>query len=353
MNWAVIMAGGSGTRFWPESRAGRPKQFLSLAGKKTLFEQTLERIRPVVGSSEWLVVTTRDHAPQARKLSGLKPSQILAEPVGRNTAPCAILAADFLMRRDPETVLAILPSDHLIRKPKVFQKALRLAFDAARETRLPVTFGVRPVSAHTGYGYLESGALYQKSRGFEIRRLKRFHEKPDPAKARAFLASGRFYWNSGIFVWRAADLLGAARKYMPGAWRISRTMWKGNFAANMRRRYPAMPAISIDYGLMEKLPSILTIPVDMDWHDLGGWHAMKTLWDKDRDGNAVRGNVLLVESKDNIVKGDGNRLIALLGAKDLVVVDTPGALLICAKTQSESIRKIVSELKDRKEHRYL
>jgi mannose-1-phosphate guanylyltransferase len=353
MLWAVIMAGGSGTRFWPESRAKKPKQFLPIFGEKTLFEQTLDRVKSLIPASRALVVTNQAYVPQVRKLCKVPSSQIIGEPVGRNTAPCTILAAALIAKKDPEAILDILPSDHRIGKEPLFRASLQAASEIAAREGLPVTFGMKPTQAHTGYGYLEMDEPFTKHKKFQFYRLKRFHEKPNQDKAEHFLKAGNFLWNSGMFVWRADKLLEAAKKFLPEAYNLSLKMSSGNFQKQLKRDYSKMPNISIDYALMEKLTGqILTLPIDLDWHDLGGWPAFSELWQMDAKKNVIQGNALVLEGSGNIVKA-GKKLVATLGVHDLVIVDTDDALLICPKEQSESIRKIVAALKEKKLERYL
>ena len=386
MLWAVIMAGGSGTRFWPESRAGRPKQFLKIFGRKTLIEQTVDRLKPVIPSSRVIVITNEQHTGLVKKLLKISPSHIVGEPVGRNTAPCAVLAAQMIFEKDPEGIIALLPSDHRITDEKQFRGALEAAGRIAKAEGMPVTFGIKPSSANTGYGYLEMADVFAREKGFEAYRLKCFHEKPDAAKAKKFLAAGNFLWNSGMFVWRADSVLKAAKEFLPESVTLSEKITgfrhceeasgrRGNlktgiasvakikrlprndgksFTENLKRFYKDMPNISIDYGLMEKLAGkILTLPIDIGWHDLGGWLAFEELWEKDTAGNASQGPALIVDSANNVVKATGKRMIALLGVKDLVVVDTEDAILVCPKDKTESIRQIVQALKDKKLAKYL
>lgn len=342
--WAVVMAGGTGTRFWPESREKTPKQFLPLFGRRTLFEETLDRIQAVIPKSRVIVVTQKRYESLASKLGKIPSSQIIGEPVGRNTAPCVALAASFIIKKDPNAVLAILASDHHIGKPAQFRKLLKLAGKTAQDSGMPVTFGIKPSSPHTGYGYLEIGA------GKGVKTVKCFHEKPTLAKAKSFLKSGRFLWNSGMFVWRADRLLEATRKHLPEVFKIVTKTNRKNLAAI----YPQMPSISIDYGLMEPLRGkILTLPADIDWCDLGGWLAFQEFWPKDKEGNVVQGkSVLITGSKGNLVRA-GKRLTALVGVENLVIVDTEDALLIASKEKVESVRQIVSLLREQGLKQYL
>lgn len=350
--WAVLMAGGAGTRFWPESREKNPKQFIQLFGKKTLFEETLDRIAPVIPKTRAVVLTQKSYIKKVLKLGRMKPWQVLGEPIGRNTAPCVALAAATILRKDPNAVLAILPSDNQVGKTKLFQKLLRVAGATAWKTGMPVTFGIQPDFPHTGYGYLEKDSVYETVQGVDVFRLKQFHEKPSLEKAQQFVDSGNFLWNGGMFIWRADKLMEAVRQYLPEVAALTDQIVKGP-KSSLDRLYPKMTNISVDYGLMEKMQGkILTVPADIQWSDRGGWLAMNGVWPSDADGNITRGNVLAVESRGNIIKTD-KKLVAVLGVQDLVIVDSGDALLICPKDKAEAIRKVVAALKEKKLNRYL
>ncbi len=348
--WAVIMAGGSGTRFWPESRQNLPKQFLALFGKKTLLEQTFDRLLKTVPRDRVVVFVARDKVALTRKLLKLPANQVIGEPVGRNTAPCAVWAASFLMRRDPSAMIGIFPADHYIRDEKTFTRTVRAAFRAAGSTGMPVTLGIRPDAPHTGYGYLEMG----EKRSGNIFYLKKFHEKPDAARARKYVASGKFLWNAGIFVWRADCLLETARVFLPEVFRTVTSIASGGMsAARIKSLFSGVPSISIDYGLMEKIPGrILTMPVSMGWNDVGGWASLAKLLAQGRSGNVTAGKTLLVESSGNFVKSRG-KLIAAVGLKDHVVIETEDAILVCPMDETEEIRKIVAELQKNKMKQFL
>lgn len=354
MLWAVLMAGGTGTRFWPESREQLPKQFLSLLGKETLIQQTCSRIKPLIPSSQVLVVTQKSKVNLVRRLiQGLKPWQVVGEPVGRNTAPCAVLAAQLALERDPEAVIALLPADHLIRNEALFRRALKAGHRMALKTDLPVTFGIRPSGAHTGYGYLEMDGLYSKHGAFEFYRLKCFHEKPGLTKAKRFFRSGKFLWNSGMFVWKASALLAAANKYLPDAVNLTEDILAAGLSKGLEKFYTKMPNISIDYALMEPLKGqILTCPVDFGWSDVGSWESLRDVHASDKDGNISVGDALFLDSRNNIVKHQG-KMVVLLGMQDHLVVDTADALLVCPAHKTQEIRRVVQELKTQKLHRYL
>lgn len=351
MLWAVIMAGGSGTRFWPESREQKPKQFLTIFGKQTLFQETISRVSKIIPKNRIIVVTQERYVSQTTKLGKISRAQVIGEPVGRNTAPCVVLAAEMILKKDPKAVLAILPSDHRIGKVKLFQKLLQSAATAADKEGMPVTFGIKPGFPHTGYGYLERAGVFGTSKGNKIYRLKQFHEKPDFKTAERFVKSGKFLWNSGMFVWRADALVKAARKYLPQVEKLAGRI--ADAPKSLKRLYPQMQNISIDYGLMEPMKGkILTVPADIAWCDLGGWPAYQDILPCDKEGNISQGKVLTAVSRKNLVRVPG-KLTALVGVENLIVVETKDALLITSRDKAESIREIVSQLKARNWKNYL
>lgn len=370
MLWAVIMAGGSGTRFWPASRRHKPKQFLSLFGKKTLLQEAVLRLQGLIPASRIFVVTQQENVGRVRRQVPLPASQTIGEPLGRNTAPCAALAAQLILRKDPKAVLAILPSDHHIGNVPLYRRALKTAAGAAFETSLPITFGMKPTFPHTGYGYLEiaktkrgqtpckTNVTFDRSLTPYIPYIvKCFHEKPNLAKAKKFLKAGRFFWNSGIFIWRADALLKETQRLLPQLYQgLKQLKVPGTLRGRhhqLERFYRKAPNISIDYGLMEKMRGrILAILADFEWSDLGGWQVFDQFWPKDREQNATFGKTLLVDSSGNIVKSDG-RLVAMVGVHDHVVVETPDAVLVCPRHKTEAVRKIVEKLKEKNWKQYL
>lgn len=346
--YALIMAGGSGTRFWPASRNAMPKQFLSLWNKKTLIEETCLRIQPLVPRERLEIFTKQDKVRWVSQHLKISKNQIVGEPVGRNTAPCAIWSALRVLKQNPDAVLAILPSDHFIGKPLVYAKALKTAYAVAAETGLPVTLGIQPDSPHTGYGYLEMGAVKIRQSGFAVHGLKAFHEKPDLKRAQAYLKSGKFLWNAGIFIWKAQSLVNAAEKYLPDTVQKLQKIVDGRLsAAQINRIFESVESVSIDYGLMEKLKSgILTMPVSVDWNDVGSWSTLAKLLPADKDDNILQGNVISVRGKGNFVRS-GKKPIALVGVENMIVVDAGDVLLVCPKSETESIRDLVAEMKAR------
>lgn len=346
--FAVIMAGGVGARFWPASRRSRPKQLLDLVGSgTTMIAATAGRLAPDVPLGRALVVTGRAIAGAvAAALPGLPAENILAEPVGRNTAPCIGWAALHARRRDPDAVLAVLPSDHLVRDPGAFRGAVRAAVRAARGGAL-VTCGIAPDRPETGFGYVELGDAVADG----VRRVVRFVEKPDLETAQGYVASGRFAWNSGMFFFRADRVLGEIERQMPelhrGLGEILAGIEGGDEAGAVERVFPRLPAQSIDYGIMEGAAEIACVPVDMGWSDLGSWSAAHDLSAKDAEGNAFGADVVAVDARGCLVRAPEGALVALVGVEDLVVVSTGDAILVCRRDRAQDVKAVTDALRAR------
>lgn len=347
--YAVIMAGGSGTRFWPASRRLRPKQLLPLApgDDRSLLRATVERIAPLVPPEHVLVVTSAELAEAtATELPELPRENILAEPLGRNTAPCIGWAAAVVRRRDPEAVLMVLPADHHIGDVERFLAVLRRGLQAAEEGAI-VTVGIEPTRAETGYGYLEKGAPIREG----VHLARRFVEKPNRQRAEQFLASGQFLWNSGMFFFRADVILQAIAEHLPslsaGLERLDQAATRGREEEELARTYPSLPSVSIDHGVMEKVEEVWVVPGSFGWSDLGSWTTAWELADRDADGNAVTAETLVEDAHGNYVAAPPGKLVALVGVDDLVVVDTEDALLVVPRERAQDVRAIVAKLRDR------
>jgi mannose-1-phosphate guanylyltransferase/mannose-6-phosphate isomerase len=349
---ALILAGGSGTRFWPLSRTSRPKQLLALEGERSLLQETVERLRPLVGAESVWVSTTRALAGEVRRqLPEVPREQVIAEPVGRNTAP----AIGWSVRAMPEAarrgVVAVLPADHRMADGAAFRAALAGAAAAAREEDRVMTLGVVPRWAETGYGYLELGEAVGAVPG--VRRVRRFVEKPDASRAAAFLASGAYLWNAGIFVFRGATLLAHLARLAPELARGLEAMAAAASPEAADDIYARLPALSIDYAVMEKLDGIATVPLDCGWSDLGSWEALYEVLGagaEGAEGNAVHGGeTLALDARGNLLVSDpaAPGVIAVLGVSDLVVVRTADAVLVCPRERSQEVRRLVEELKAR------
>lgn len=344
--YAMILAGGAGTRFWPLSREQYPKQLLKLLGDATLLQQTLQRVAPLIPPERTVVITQEGLAEEVRRQIPPRVS-LLTEPCGRNTAPAAILAALWVSRRDPEAVMVILPSDHVIKNRRSFLSLLKTADRASRSGYL-VTFGIPPEGPETGYGYLKRGApLPHKN----VYRVDRFVEKPTRSRAQRFLSTGRYYWNSGVFVFQASTLLTEAKRFVPQIARqltpVAADLGTPKGQERLKEVYPGLPAISLDHGIMEKTDRAVLIPAHVGWSDVGSWSALQKVVRTDKKGNLLVGHVLDLGSEGSVLFGD-KRLVATIGLKDMVVVDTEDATLVCPKERAQEVKAVVEILKTRK-----
>lgn len=345
---AVIMAGGAGTRFWPASRRSRPKQFLSLTDGTPLLRATFDRVAPLTSPNGLWIVTARDTAEATRRLlPELPPGHVLAEPVGRDTAACAGYAATVVLHIDPDAVCVVLPADHVIPDQEAVRDALSAGAAHVAEHGGLLTFGIRPTRPETGYGYLKLGRLHGTRRGHKIHVLDRFVEKPDLATARTYAAGSDYLWNSGMFAWRASDLLDEIARQLPllaaGLDRIAAGLGSPGADALLATVYPNLPRTSVDYGIMESARSAWTVPVDFQWSDVGAWPALAEVLPPDEDGNVRRGRVLALDSAGNVMIGDGPAIVAA-GVEDLVIVATPDAVLVIPQDQAQRVKEIVSHL---------
>jgi mannose-1-phosphate guanylyltransferase len=347
---AVVMAGGSGTRFWPKSRRNRPKQLLRLYGDATMLQQTVARVAPLVPPERVLVVTGADQAAAVREqLPEVPARNVVAEPCPRDTAPCVGLAAEIIARKDPEGVMIVMAADHVIRPTEAFVKTVRAALAVIEaDPNAFVTFGVKPSRAETGYGYIERGEPLGTIDGVAVHRVAQFREKPDRATAERFLAEGRFAWNSGIFVWRARTILDALARHRPALaavlGRIAPALGTPEEAAAIDREFPAMERIPIDKAVMEKAANVRVLDVLFDWSDVGDWRSLKDLVPPDANGNSTQGPVLAAETTGSILVSDDGGLIATLGVDDLVVVQSAGATLVARKDQLDKLKALVEGL---------
>lgn len=344
VDWAMIMAGGSGTRFWPVGRRERPKQLLAIQGEETLIQSTVRRIPASVGKDKTLVLTRADQLPLLAEQVDLPAANLIGEPSGRDTCACIALAAALVEKRDPGAVMAVMPADHLIAPEGVFHDALSRAATAAREHDALVTFGVRPTHAATGYGYLEAGEELASGL-FDV---SAFREKPDRATAEDFLARGGFFWNAGIFVWRARTILDEVARCQPEiAERVEDIVSGGpdaEFAERLAARYGDIPKTSIDFGVMENARRVLTVAADFDWDDIGSLVAVERHNPRDESGNTLRGETLGLDIEGCILDNRAEGIVAAIGVKDLVIVRTGDAVLVAPKDQAERVKEIVHRL---------
>jgi mannose-1-phosphate guanylyltransferase len=355
--FAVIMAGGKGTRFWPRSRAKTPKHLLDISSERTMIRETVDRIKPLVPAERTLIVTGKSHAAELiRQLPEIPPENILIEPVGRNTAPCIGLAALHILRRVPDAIMLVLPSDHRIGDDATFLRIIQAAAGAASQGDALVTIGIHPTGPETGYGYIEQGDPLSAGGADEIYRVRSIREKPPREQAERFLAQGGFSWNSGMFVWKASTIIEAIGRFLPdleqGLLQIREALGTDREEAVVSAVYKGQRAVSIDYGVMEKAKNVLVVPGAFGWSDLGSWDALWEVSEKDENGNAVRGEFIGVDTANSLIHGNG-KLIALVGVKDLLVVETNDALLICRRGRSQDVRKIAEILEKKGSASYL
>ncbi|QNM95041.1 mannose-1-phosphate guanylyltransferase/mannose-6-phosphate isomerase [Chitinimonas koreensis] len=341
----LILCGGSGSRLWPLSRSAYPKQFLALAGEQSLLQQTLARIPPQAAAP--IIVTNDDHrflvAEQCRA-AGVRPARIVLEPAARNTAPAIAIGALLAQAADPDAVLLVLASDHVVQDVAAFRDCVAQALPVAQAGRL-VTFGIVPASPHTGYGYIQRGVKDPRGPHYGI---ERFIEKPDAARAQALLELGGHYWNSGMFLFRADVFLAELRRFAPAIVAQAEAALAGadddlDFMRLDRDAFEACPSDSIDYAVMERTQLGAVVEADIGWSDIGSWPALAEVLESDEEGNALQGDVVLEESRDCLVHAS-HRMVAAVGVADLVIVETADAVLVTHKTQAQAVKKIVERL---------
>jgi mannose-1-phosphate guanylyltransferase len=352
--YALIMAGGRGTRFWPRSRKRNAKQVLRFFGERSLIQQTVDRLQAVVPPENiWVITNEYLQKEIRRQLPGVPKPQIIAEPAQRNTAPCIGLAAKILNELDDHAVMGVFPADHLIGKEAQFRNFVKAAYKAA-ETSEVVVLGIQPQWAETGYGYIEFPKGVQPG-VLTAQTVQSFREKPDEATASKFVAEGNFYWNAGMFFWKASTVLDLIRRHLPK----TATLLAGlpsfrsrTFGAKLAEIYPRCENISVDYAIMEKASRVSGLPVDdIRWNDVGSWEAVYALSTKDKDKNFSRSDLVVENSRGNYV--DAPKTVALVGVDDLVVVDTPDALLIAHRSRSQDVSKLVKTLEAKKREELL
>ena len=367
MNWLIVMAGGYGERFWPMSRRQHPKQLLPIVGRLSMIQQTVGRLRPLFDWSRIVVVTNREQAALVRRqLPRLR--HILAEPVGRNTAPCVALAAAYVGKRDPAAVMSVVPADAWVGDAARYRRIVRDAMRLAGAEPVLVTIGIRPTSPHTGYGYIQLGEKFEirntkpsprdaegRGRQYETEFWKagRFVEKPDRATAERFLASGAYRWNAGMFVWSLSAVMAAFRRHQPDLLaRCERIVQSRSLGKALAREYPRLEKISVDYAIMEKAGNVVVANGDFAWDDVGDWIALQRHLARDVGGNAARGAWVGLDAEGCVVSSaDPSHLVAAVGVRDLVIVHTADATLVCKKSDTQKVRDLVRKLAAEKKYR--
>jgi mannose-1-phosphate guanylyltransferase len=345
--YAVVMAGGSGTRFWPLSRRRHPKQLLQLFGHGTLLEQAVERLLPLIPPARIYVYTNELVRNEVyRRLPQIPRAQIVAEPASRNTAPTLGVAAHEILRRDPQGVMVVIPADHVIARPAEFLRVLRAGCEVAAKPGRSVVIGLKPTRPDTGFGYVRVSTRGVRVGGQEIYRVEKFTEKPPLKVARRYVASGRYLWNGGMFIWRASTLLENFARHQPRmADQLAHLAEAGGVrsAETFRRLFPQFEKISIDYALMEKISDIHAVAADIGWNDVGSWAVVYGLSAKDKEANVRPARSLCLDSRGNMIVAKRS-FVVTVGVQDLVIVETEDALLVCAGEHSQEVGKAVQAL---------
>jgi mannose-1-phosphate guanylyltransferase len=350
--YGVILAGGKGRRFWPYSRAAKPKQFLDVTGGGSMLALTYRRLAGLMPSDRILVLTTEDLVPLVRReLPRLGRDAVFTEPVGRNTAPSIAVAAAMVRRMGGDVPFLVCPADHTIAKEGAFKRIALAAAGFAGRRDVLVTFGIVPSYPATGYGYVEAGVELETKSGITLFKAKRFHEKPGAAKAAAYLRARRYYWNSGIFLWRPSVFLTAWSRYLPEGEaplaEIERALGTRGLRRVVAREYPKMPAVSVDYGILEKTANVVVIPADIGWSDVGSWDSLFDLLRADRMGNTGAGRLELIDSRDNLFFNPEG-VTAAVGVDNLIVVVEGKTVLVCRRGDSQRVREIIDRLEKKR-----
>ncbi len=352
---ALIMAGGRGERFWPKSRQTMPKQFLALTDSgKTMIQLTVDRISPLVEREDIYISTNRDYKKLVmEQLPQIPEENIICEPVGRNTAPCIGLGAIHMAEKYGDAVMLVLPSDHLIKNTPIFLNTLEDASQTAEQGENLVTVGITPDAPETGYGYIQFSPDQMLGRAY---RVDHFVEKPDLDTAKEYVASGKYLWNSGMFIWKISTILDNLKEYLPvvydGLMRIRESMNAENGQKVLETVFQQLPDESIDYGVMEKAKNIYILGGAFGWDDVGSWLAVGRLQKSNEFGNVISGNAVTVDTRNSIIQG-GNKLIATVGLQNIIIVDTEDALLVCDKGSAGNIKKVLENLKICNRNEYL
>ena len=345
---AVIMSGGRGTRFWPASRSRKPKQFLRITGRKTLLQQTVDRLSPLLSRQDIFFVCSPEYARIVlRQIPDLNENQLIIEPASRNTAPCIGLAAHYLARHFPDEVMAVLPADHAIGDIATFHRALEAAEALARKGWL-VTFGIEPTRPATGYGYIEVESDLGFFSGFQACAVRRFTEKPSLETAREYVRGGQHYWNSGMFVWRTSSILEEIATSQPDLFTVLQKIDRSEEdPARANRLFEGLSSLSIDYAVMEHSSRVAVIPVRLQWDDVGDWRSLFDHLPGDQEGNHSNTDLVPLDARNCLAYTRQGKLVALLGVEDLVVVDTKDALLVCDRKRTQEVKQLLDIIDDK------
>lgn len=349
MIYAVIMAGGTGTRFWPKSTSKHPKQFLNLFGNQTMIQQTAERLNPMIKGEDVLVVTNDSYVSFVKnQLPQIPENQIIGEAVARDTAPCVAAAAAVLHKLDPDSTMVVLPADHRIEMREEFLSVLQSASKLADEQGSLVTIGIKPNRPETGYGYIQYDKGDEKKAGkHQAYGVKNFTEKPNAEKAAQFLDSGDYVWNSGMFIWKTKTILSAFEAYMPGVFKLTEKLIDSDLTGNdIDDFYRACPSVSVDYGIMEKAEKVDVIPAEFGWNDVGSWRSVHELSDKDGNENAlVPKESVSLNASGNLVQSSSGKQVVLIGVENIALVETDDAIMVLNMDNDQDVKKVVEQFK--------
>ena len=357
--YIIIMAGGRGERFWPKSRLARPKHLQPIVGDTTMLAQTVDRVSVVVPPENLIVITNAEQrAIILEYLPELGPEQVVGEPIGRDTAAAVGLATVLVQAKDPGASFAILPADHVIHDSEAYRKVLNRAFSAAEGTNSLVTIGIKPTEPATGYGYIHVGEVRSELDGEPVYQVQEFVEKPVLDTARYYLASGEYFWNAGMFIWKASAIDAALKLHTPilyeGLQQISQGLAAGKPVESlMEAVYPTLEKISVDFAIMEKAQDVSMVESAFDWDDVGAWPAIERHYPKDEAGNVTKGSTIFEQSYNNIVVSEDGHLTAVIGADDLIIVHTKDATLVCHKDHAQEIKTVVKQLGDDDQYKHL
>ena len=354
---AVVLCGGRGTRFWPKSRADRPKQTLPIVTDRSMIRDVADRLRPIVPTDHlWLLTTPGLVALLKKHLDFVPPKQFLCDPVPRNTAPILGMAAVYLEHRTPRAVMGSFHADAAISQVGKFRRLVRAAYRVAETTDMLVTLGVKPRSPHTGLGYICAGDRLTETGGFDVHKVARFKEKPSLPTAKKYVAAGTYFWNTGMFFWKCRTFLASIEHHLPDIYaelmEIEAAIGTRREKRTVEKCFDRMRTVSVDHGILEKADNIAVVTSDIDWDDVGSFSTLYDYWPADKDGNRIRGNAITIDS-ENILIDSPDRLVAVVGLKDVIIVDTGDAVLVCHREASQNIGQIVKELEKRKRTEYL
>lgn len=354
---AVIMAGGKGERFWPRSRKDRPKQFLQLVDEYSMIQKSVKRLEGLIDNENIYISTIKEYIELVKEqLPQIPVENIIIEPFGKNTAPCIGLAAIHIQKKHPNATMVVLPSDHLIKNEALFKSSIRHADTIASIGENLVTIGIMPTHPETGYGYINLGKDMNQEYGDNVFKVIKFVEKPDIKTAHRYVESGEYLWNSGMFIWKVGTILNNFNAYLDdiyiGLKKIQETIGTSQYTQMLEVEYEKFDSISIDYGIMEQADRIFVLPGIFGWDDVGSWTALDRIADRDVQGNVIKGNVIIENSKNCIVEAE-SKLVVVNGMDNIIVVDTCDAILICNKDEAQSIKNILNILKEQNSDKYL